>query len=144
MRCLVKLVYPALVVLCLEDQKQPAMDRLYFYTKRLDETLNQSKPKIDKMDNNYKEMEGSEISFKMLNYFLANDKETANCYNEITNKGIENIDSDNESSCSESGSEVISDDDTVKTTDSFRESTPSDKIMGFLIAEKNWYMTCLF
>jgi hypothetical protein len=101
---------------------------VYFFTKRLEETLNRSKPKIDEMDNNYKEMEGSEISFKMLIYFSANDKETTKCYNEFTNKGIENTDSDNESSCSESGSEVISDDDTVKPTETFRESTLSDKI----------------
>jgi hypothetical protein len=131
MRCLVKAVYPALKVLRLADQKKPAMDRLYFYTKRLEETLNRSRPRIDKMDNNYKQMEGSEMSFKMLNYFLSNDKETADCYNEFSNKSIECTDSDNESSCSESGSEVVSDDDTIKTTDSFTETTLSEKIMEF-------------
>jgi hypothetical protein len=50
-------------------QKQPTMDRLYFYTKRMEETLDPSKPKIDKIDNTYKEMEGSEMNFKMLIFF---------------------------------------------------------------------------
>jgi hypothetical protein len=73
-----------------------------------------------------------EMSFTMLNYYLANDIETDDCYNEFTKKWIENTNSDNETSCSESGSEIISDDDTVMTINSFTDPTLSDKIMGFL------------
>ena len=57
----VRAVFPMLIVLRLADQKEPVMDKLYFYVRRMDKTLNQSKIILDDLQHNT-----HEISWRLL------------------------------------------------------------------------------
>ena len=46
----VRAVFPMLIVLRLTDQKDPAMDKLYFYIRRMDKTLEKSKLILDELE----------------------------------------------------------------------------------------------
>lgn len=45
----VRAVFPMLIVLRLADQKDPVMDKLYFYVRRMDKTLQKSKAVLDEL-----------------------------------------------------------------------------------------------
>jgi hypothetical protein len=47
MRILVRAVFPMLLVLRLADRKSPVMDKLYFYVRRMDNTMEKSKRLLD-------------------------------------------------------------------------------------------------
>lgn len=46
----VRSVFPMLVVLRLADKKEPVMDKLYFYVRRMDRTLDRSKEMLDELE----------------------------------------------------------------------------------------------
>lgn len=70
LRTVVRAIFPGLIVLRLADQKKPAMDRLYFHVRRMDETLKKSKVLLDKVEKNYKGQEDKgTILERMLYYF---------------------------------------------------------------------------
>jgi hypothetical protein len=46
----IRAVYPMLIVLRLADKKDPVMDKLFFYVRRMDQTIEQSKTMLDGMD----------------------------------------------------------------------------------------------
>lgn len=52
----VRAVFPMLIVLRLADQKEPVMDKLFFYVRRMDKTLEKSKAILDDMQNRTKGM----------------------------------------------------------------------------------------
>jgi hypothetical protein len=70
MRTLVRAVYPALLLLRMADEKKPGMDKLYFYVRRMEETIHRSKELLDEMDNNYHDNNGDFSKHKMFQYFL--------------------------------------------------------------------------
>jgi len=43
----IRAVFPMLIVLRMADQKDPVMDKLYFYVRRMDKTLEKSKTILD-------------------------------------------------------------------------------------------------
>lgn len=47
---IVRAVFPMLIVLRLADQKEPVMDKLFFYVRRMDLTLERSKGILDEME----------------------------------------------------------------------------------------------
>jgi hypothetical protein len=50
----VRAVFPMLIVLRLADQKEPVMDKLLFYVRRMDQTLEKSKSILDDLDERMK------------------------------------------------------------------------------------------
>jgi len=46
----IRAVYPMLIVLRLADKKDPVMDKLFFYVRRMDETIEQSRTMLDEME----------------------------------------------------------------------------------------------
>ena len=48
----VRAVFPMLIVLRLADRKDPVKDKLYFYVRRMDKTLERSKVLLDEIDRN--------------------------------------------------------------------------------------------
>ena len=51
---IVRAVFPMLIVLRLADQKEPVMDKLFFYVRRMDKTLEKSRAVLDDMENQTK------------------------------------------------------------------------------------------
>lgn len=54
MKKFIRAVFPMLIVLRLADQKDPVMDKLYFYVRRMDETLEKSKAILDEFESKVK------------------------------------------------------------------------------------------
>jgi len=50
----VRAVFPMLIVLRLADKKDPVMDKLYFYVRRMDKTLEKSKEILDELESQLK------------------------------------------------------------------------------------------
>lgn len=50
----VRAVFPMLIVLRLADQKEPVMDKLLFYVRRMDQTLEKSKSILDELEERMK------------------------------------------------------------------------------------------
>jgi hypothetical protein len=46
----IRAVFPMLIVLRLADQKEPVMDKLFFYVRRMDKTLEKSKTMLDEVE----------------------------------------------------------------------------------------------
>ena len=46
----VRAVFPMLIVLRLADKKEPVMDKLYFYVRRMEKTLEKSKKILDDLE----------------------------------------------------------------------------------------------
>ena len=61
MEKLVRAVFPMLIVLRLADQKEPVMDKLYFYVRRMDKALEKSKEHLDVL-----ELQMSGVSWRIL------------------------------------------------------------------------------
>lgn len=50
MKKFVRAVFPMLIVLRLADQKDPVMDKLFFYVRRMDKTIDRSKEILDDLE----------------------------------------------------------------------------------------------
>lgn len=102
MEIFVKAVYPALIVLRLADSKQPGMDRLHFYVRRLERTLNISKNHLNSLNINYQLNAKKDVNYNMLSYFLnTNATESSNYHNEFQNVIGNNDEHDEYSDCSD-------------------------------------------
>ena len=53
MATLLRSLYPALLLLRLAHRKNPGMDKLYYYCRRMDQTLSKSSSLLDKISSNY-------------------------------------------------------------------------------------------
>ena len=62
MKKFVRAVFPMLIVLRLADQKDPVMDKLFFYVRRMDKTLEKSKDILDDLEEKTKG-----VSWRLLN-----------------------------------------------------------------------------
>lgn len=102
MKTLIRAVFPALLLLRLADEKKPGMDKLYFYVRRMEETIEKSKELLDEMDENYRDSNGNFSNNKMFQYFLQTKTISDYC-NEFKDK--EDIKDDDDSSV-ESESDV--------------------------------------
>jgi len=74
----IRAVFPMLIVLRLADQKDPVMDKLYFYVRRMDQTLEKSKVILDDL-----EEQTRGVSWRILNDLdegdsLCDDSESEN------------------------------------------------------------------
>ncbi len=77
---LVRSLYPALLLLRLADLKTPAMDKLYFYVRQMDQVMIRSKELLDEMETKYKSQSNSNFSYnKMIQYFLQTNEISDYC-----------------------------------------------------------------
>jgi hypothetical protein len=97
---LVRAVYPGLLLLRMADKKTPAMDRLYYYVRQMDTTMERSKKLLDDIESKYKGANNRFSNNKMFEYFLQTTEITDYC-NEFGNKI--NDDDDDSVSSVESG-----------------------------------------
>jgi hypothetical protein len=67
--------YPGLLLLRLADKKSPAMDKLYFYVRQMDNTMTNSKALLNLMEHKIQQVddEDTNIAAKMIRYFLKSD-----------------------------------------------------------------------
>lgn len=78
MTIVVRALFPALIVLRLADKKQPSMDKLYFYVRRMEETLKRSKSLLDPLEEHYNDNNYSnDLSSNIMGYFLETTKDNA-------------------------------------------------------------------
>ena len=113
---LVRSVYPALLLLRLADLKSAAMDKLYFYVRQMDLTMNRSKELLQEMEKNYISSSNNKFSYnKMIQYFLQTTEVSDYC-NEFKNldeepEDDESINSDDD--VQEDLDDCDSDDETI-------------------------------
>lgn len=93
---LVTCLYPGLLLLRLADKKSPCMDRLYFYTRQMQETIVSSKTKLSELEANYKNDRNKFSYHKMYQYLLQTNEISDYC---------------NEFSCSTKNKEEVDDED---------------------------------
>jgi hypothetical protein len=109
MTTVLRAVYPALLLLCLADQKKPGMDKLYYYVRRMDETMKKSKELLDNMEINYTGSTGA------LKYFLQSSTIDCNTYiNELNKATFDrggDSDDDSTTSVEDGAMEEVSDDE---------------------------------
>jgi hypothetical protein len=67
---LVCTIIPALRVLWLTDKQAPGMDKLYYYVRQSDNSLEESIPDLTKFVGNEKEGGNDNITEKVYNYFI--------------------------------------------------------------------------
>jgi hypothetical protein len=71
MTIVIRSIFPALILLRLADKKKPSMDKLFFYCRKMEESLKRSKLLLDPLEQNYKKnYESENLSKQMLRYFL--------------------------------------------------------------------------
>jgi arsenate reductase-like glutaredoxin family protein len=71
LKVVVKLYKPLLVLLRVSDKRTPAMDQLYFYVRKMDESIGKIKEKLNELELEYDNIiEGQNFTTQMLNYFL--------------------------------------------------------------------------
>ena len=90
----VRAVFPMLIVLRLADQKEPVMDKLYFYVRRMDKTLNQSKIILDDLQHNT-----HEISWRLLS-MIKDDESNDYDDSEASDENNDNTDSETDDEAS--------------------------------------------
>lgn len=79
MTIVIRSIFPALILLRLADKKKPCMDKLYFYCRRMDESLKRSKLLLDPLEEHYKRNYVNEnLSKGMLRYFFNSTNEDIN------------------------------------------------------------------
>lgn len=129
MKVFVRSVYPALLLLRLADRKKPAMDQLYFYVRRMNDTINRSKSLLDKMEEKYNECNGQDIATIMIQYYLDVSGSAAEYTNELKFGGYADA---NDSGDSDSESNVVPDDDSSEISGNILldvENTLGDKVV---------------
>lgn len=71
MTIVIRSIFPALILLRLADKKKPSMDKLFFYCRKMEESLKRSKLLLDPLEQNYKKnYESENLSKGMLRYFF--------------------------------------------------------------------------
>lgn len=122
---LVTCLFPGLLLLRLADKKSPCMDRLYYYTRQMEDAIALSKNKLSNLESNYKNSSNKFSYHKMYQYFLQTS-EVSDYSNEfqcsITNREEVGEDEDNVSAVSND----VSDDDGVKDSSNEFDSDDSD------------------
>jgi hypothetical protein len=96
MKTLLRSMFPALLVLRLADKTSPAMDKLYFYVRRMSLALERSKELLDGLEQHYliRSVDDKDIEKKMFTYFVGNERDSIDVENELKKK--DNNDSDSE------------------------------------------------
>jgi hypothetical protein len=86
--------YPALLLLRLADQKSPAMDKLYYYVRQMDGTIEQSKGILNQLENKISAVESSSknVATKMMQYFLRSDKDQRLLVSTISQEDMSGLD----------------------------------------------------
>ena len=125
---IIKAVYPALLLLRLADKKTPAMDRLYYYSRKLEESLKNSKQYLDDLQANYDIQEGSCIEKKMIKYFLSSDKDGEKCFKEFKFKVLQNT-------CGKTNGKVSSKDNNEYNSDDSNNNDSDDESMVDTISD---------
>jgi hypothetical protein len=70
LKLFVRAVYPALLLLRLADRKKPAMDQLYFYVRRMNDTIARSKTLLDDIEKKYNSSDAMDTPSRMIKYYL--------------------------------------------------------------------------
>lgn len=142
MKVVVRSLFPALMLLRLADQRDPAMDRLYFYTRRMDACLKQSKEELDKVEKQYEDRAGQDITTKMVRYFLDSDKDCIDYTNELRYSGFSDSDESGDETSGvpdvEYGSEMDDDESTISDSNDVvpKPKTLGDKVIGYWNSRK--------
>ena len=76
MATVLRAVYPALLLLRLADRKTPGMDKLFYYCRQMEKTLDKSETLLDEMQKKYKDDDGKFDYYKMTTYFLQSNDMT--------------------------------------------------------------------
>ena len=97
---LVRAVFPALLLLRLADEKKPGMDKLYFYVRQMDKTIQKSKEILDTLEKNYNGTNGKFSHSTMFQYLLQTITISDFC-NEFKNQGEDDHHYDDSSSDSD-------------------------------------------
>ena len=86
----VRAVFPMLVVLRLADRKDPVMDKLYFYVRRMDKTLMQSKIILDDIEERTRG-----VYWHVINDITEDDNsQDESCYEYASDETVSSIDDD--------------------------------------------------
>jgi hypothetical protein len=89
----------------LADLQAPAMDKLYFYVRRMDSLMELLKDKLNESEDKYEKQQGPNLETKMINYFLRS-KEKSDLKNLITvmdKKEVRDVNDDDDSVESDEG-----------------------------------------
>jgi hypothetical protein len=71
MRMILRAILPGLIILRLADTKRAGMDKLYYYVRRMDLTIEKSKQMLDNVEKNYdNEDTNADVPTRMIQYFL--------------------------------------------------------------------------
>ena len=103
----IRAVFPMLIVLRLADQKEPVMDKLYFYVRRMDKTLENSKDILD----------GLELQMKGVSWRILSDLDDTDAGLNASDSGSETMDYESDN--------TVEDCDTPSTT-----KTLGDKVIA--------------
>lgn len=86
MNIVVRAVFPCLILLRLADKAEAAMDKLYFYVRRMETCLQKSKEKLNEVEAHYgvsTSASGGNIIKNMAKYFLGAENDSADVENEF-------------------------------------------------------------
>jgi hypothetical protein len=105
----VRAVFPVLLLLRLADKKQPGMDRLYFYVRRMDEALKRSRELLDEIEQNYTDQPGTDCRTQMIQYFLGTEAVVSTYTNELDVANEDDGDDSDEDNDSDAEDELVDD-----------------------------------
>lgn len=84
MNIVVRAVFPCLILLRLADKAEAAMDKLYFYVRRMETCLQKSKEKLNEVEAHYGiSSSGGNVIKNMAKFFLGAEKDSADVENEF-------------------------------------------------------------
>jgi hypothetical protein len=86
--------YPALLLLRLADQKSPAMDKLFFYVRQMDATIERSKSTLNLAEDMIFDVDSNSnnVDAKMMRYFLRSEKDKRLLANTIAREDMFGLD----------------------------------------------------
>jgi hypothetical protein len=128
MNIVVRAVFPCLILLRLADKAEAAMDKLYFYVRRMETCLQKSQENLNEVEAHYGiSSSGGNVIKNMAKYFLGEEKDSADVENEFKySRNDFDIESGDDSSVASDSSSSLNEEELESDADRDDASTETD------------------